>query len=137
MKYYIFAILTSLLLAANVNAQSASKYQLSSHILDISAGHPARNVQIELLKYDAEKSTWQKIDEGTTDQNGRITDFLPLTANNDGIYKLKFLTKPYFDNLKQNSIYPFIEVVFEIEGKGHYHIPITVSANGYGTYRGN
>lgn len=137
MRNYIYTILTTLLLAVNANAQNASEYQLSSHILDISAGHPAQNVQIELMKYDNQQSTWQKIDERTTDKNGRITDFLPLTQNNNGIYKLKFLTKPYFDNLGQNSIYPFIEVVFEIEGNGHYHIPITVSANGYATYRGN
>ena len=35
------------------------------------------------------------------------------------------------------SIYPYVDLVFSIKGKNHYHIPITMSANGYATYRGN
>ncbi|MGO1752665.1 MAG: hydroxyisourate hydrolase, partial [Psychroflexus sp.] len=36
-----------------------------------------------------------------------------------------------------NSFYPYIEVVFEIENQKHYHVPITLSAYGYSTYRGS
>ncbi|MCY6293643.1 hydroxyisourate hydrolase [Bacteroides fragilis] len=50
---------------------------------------------------------------------------------------LKFYTEPYFLEQGLKSIYPFVEVIFRIEGKKHYHIPITMSANGYSTYRGN
>ncbi|MCC7318781.1 MAG: hydroxyisourate hydrolase, partial [Bacteroidales bacterium] len=35
------------------------------------------------------------------------------------------------------SFYPFIEVVFQIKDESHYHVPITLSAFGYSTYRGN
>ena len=35
------------------------------------------------------------------------------------------------------SFYPYIEVVFEIKDKNHYHVPITLSAYGYSTYRGS
>ncbi len=49
----------------------------------------------------------------------------------------RFETAPYFEALGERSIYPWVEVVFRIEGSGHYHIPITMSANGYATYRGN
>lgn len=43
----------------------------------------------------------------------------------------------YFKQQGLDTIYPFVEVIFEIKGDSHYHIPITMSANGYGTYRGN
>lgn len=114
------------------------KYQLSSHILDVTKGQPAPNVKITLSKADPQ-GNWIFVDEKFTDKNGRITDFLKKTpsANNKGIYKLTYYTAPYFQNLKQESFYPFIEVVFELKDENHYHVPITLSPYGYSTYRGN
>ena len=118
--------------------QAQEKYQLSSHILDISQGKPAPNVKIALSKQD-ENQNWVLIDEKYTDYNGRIKDFLKEESNknNNGVYKLTFYITPYFEKLKQKTFYPFIEVVFEIKDNQHYHIPITLSPYGYSTYRGN
>ena len=118
--------------------QAQEKYQLSSHILDISQGKPAPNVKISLSKQDKNQN-WVVIDEKYTDNNGRIKEFLKEEAgkNNNGIYKLTFHIVPYFERLKQKTFYPFIEVVFEIKDTQHYHIPITLSPYGYSTYRGN
>lgn len=116
--------------------KSGTNYQLSSHILDISKGLPASNVTIILYKQNDNKE-WVLVDEKVTDENGRIKDFLPMNVSNDGIYKLTYLTKPYFNKDNIKSFYPFIEVVFEINGNGHYHVPITLSPFGYSTYRGN
>jgi 5-hydroxyisourate hydrolase len=113
------------------------KFQLSSHILDITAGKPATGVKITLSKKDA-KDNWVIVDEKKTDSNGRIKDFLKKDGkDNTGIYKLTFYTSPYFSSLGQKSFYPFIEVVFELVGKEHYHVPITLSPFGYATYRGS
>lgn len=114
------------------------KYQLSSHILDISKGLPASGVTIKLSKMDASQQ-WKVIDEKVTDSNGRVKDFLKQQegSGNDGIYKLTFLTEPYFKSQNLDSFYPFIEVIFEIKGNDHYHVPITLSPYGYSTYRGN
>ncbi len=120
----------------NVKAQENVSCQLSTHILDIGLGKPAANVPVELFLQD-ENNQWVKVDSSVTDKNGRIARFLPETKNNQGIYKLNFATKEYFAKQGLNSIYPFVEVVFEIEESTHYHIPITMSANGYSTYRGN
>lgn len=109
--------------------------QLSTHILDIGLGKPATGVTIYLYRMDADGG-WSEVDEGVTDANGRISDFLPGKGN-DGVYKLRFETEPYFQSQNLPTIYPFVEVVFKVEGDGHYHIPITMSANGYATYRGN
>ena len=118
--------------------QAQEKYQLSSHILDISQGKPAPNVKIALSKQDKNQN-WVLIDEEYTDNNGRIKDFLKEESNknNNGVYKLTFYITPYFEKLKQKTFYPFIEVVFEIKDNQHYHIPITLSPYGYSTYRGN
>lgn len=112
-------------------------YQLSTHILDINKGEPAPHVTVILYKLDSITHTWKQITIGKTNENGRIADLLPLPQDNSGIYKLKFETEPYFKVQNLKSIYPYVEIVFRIEGKGHYHIPITMSANGYSTYRGN
>ena len=119
---------------------SAQKYQLSTHMLDVSQGTPARGVAVTL--YESAPDTdagWRVAARRQTDRNGRIADLLPVgrPGANDGVYKLRFETEPYFTARNRTSIYPYVEVVFRIEGDGHYHIPITMSANGYSTYRGN
>lgn len=115
--------------------QTSQQYQLSTHILDISKGQPAPNVRIAL--YKTVSNQWVKISDGITDNNGRIKNFLPMNIDNSGTYKLSFFVKEYFENQGLKSIYPYVDVVFDIEDNGHYHIPITISANGYSTYRGN
>ncbi|MCD8260330.1 MAG: hydroxyisourate hydrolase [Bacteroides sp.] len=110
---------------------------MSTHILDINQGKPASGVPITLYQWNPEKEEFEEAGSEKTDENGRIGNFLPSTSSKEGIYKLKFETLSYFNNQHITSICPYIEVVFRIEGKGHYHIPITLSANGYSTYRGN
>ncbi len=137
MKVANFLIVMMLALASTSFAQEA-KYKLSSHILDITQGEPAPDVKISLSKQD-KSGKWVAIDEKKTDKSGRINDFLKESEGVDhqGIYKLTYFTKPYFEKLGKTSFYPFIEVVFEIKAQSHYHVPITLSPFGYSTYRGN
>ena len=136
MKFKNYLAILGLFLSTFIFAQETS-YQLSSHILDITQGKPAANVKISLEKQD-HKGKWHPIDEKITDENGRIKDFLPQNGKaNDGIYRLTYHVKPYFEQLQQSTFYPFIEVVFQINNNDHYHVPITLSPYGYSTYRGN
>ncbi|TXI66371.1 MAG: hydroxyisourate hydrolase [Flavobacterium sp.] len=130
-------ILGILLLFSTIMVAQTETYQLSSHILDVSKGTPASGVTIKLEKLEETTNSWIKIDEKVTDKNGRITDFLKGNASNLGIYKLTYFTKEYFKRSQTESFYPFIEVVFQISDTSHYHVPITLSAFGYATYRGN
>lgn len=132
----VIASVFLMLFTTIVTAQSEN-YQLSSHILDVSKGIPASSVTIRLEKMDQKTNNWVKIDEKITDKNGRIVDFLKSNQSNLGIYKLTYFTKEYFKRNQTESFYPFIEVVFEIADESHYHVPITLSAFGYATYRGN
>jgi 5-hydroxyisourate hydrolase len=129
-------VLTLVIVSTTLFAQS-DNYQLSSHILDVSKGMPAAGVTITLQKMDEKTQAWIKIDEKVTDKNGRIGNFLNSNRSNLGIYKLTYLTKEYFKKEQAESFYPFIDVVFQITDNSHYHVPITLSAYGYSTYRGN
>lgn len=127
----VLMLFTSIIFAQNAN------YQLSSHILDVSKGVPVSGVHIKLERYNEQNKTWNLVDEKITDVNGRITDFLNSEKSNIGIYKLIYFTNDYFKKNNVESFYPFIEVVFQIKDEKHYHVPITLSAFGYATYRGN
>lgn len=134
----IFLISFMIFSFVNLFFAQETKFQLSSHILDITLGKPAPGVKIRLSKQDT-IGKWIAIDEKMTDENGRIKNFLKQEkgVNNQGIYKLTYYTSPYFKQLNQHSFYPFIEVIFEITNENHYHVPITLSPFGYSTYKGN
>ena len=72
----IFMMLTLAMLAQFGWGQEVS-YQLSSHILDINKGTPAADVKIRLSKLETKTDTWIQVAEKTTDNNGRVKDFLP------------------------------------------------------------
>lgn len=113
-------------------------YQLSSHILDISTGAPAQNVEIQLMK-QLSSGSWMIVDTKSTSSEGRVNEFLPNDgrSNHEGTYKLVFKTTPYFREQGIDPFFPYIEVNFNLEGDQHYHVPITLSPYGYSTYRGN
>ncbi len=117
----------------------AKDYQLSTHILDINKGLPASNVEIILYKYNAKENNWLELAKNKTDKNGRINNLLPIIEkeNNHGRYKLKFEVDSYYKSQSVQSIYPYIEIIFDIQDNNHYHIPLAISGNGYSTYKGN
>ena len=123
---------------ASYAAGDQDKYQLSSHILDISTGKPAPDVNVRLMMQE-KTGSWKLVNTQKTDANGRIGTFLPneVGVAHDGTYKLIFETTPYFQNQGLKSFYPYVEVNFNVEGEKHYHVPITLSAYGYSTYRGS
>jgi len=109
--------------------------QITTHILDTSKGKPAAGVVIVLYH---QHNNWEELTRGITNADGRISNLLasdvllPL-----GTYKMKFETKSYFDTTETISFYPFIEIVFEIASKEHYHVPLLLNPYGYSTYRGS
>ena len=93
-------ILGLLMLFSTVMAAQSEKYQLSSHILDVSKGTPASGVTIKLEKLDEKTNNWIKVDEKVTDKNGRITNFLKGNTSNLGIYKLTYLQRSILKEVK-------------------------------------
>ena len=72
MKHFILA--SAFALTTSLGWGQETSYQLSSHILDINKGMPAAGVRIALSKMEA--GEWHPVEEKTTDENGRIKDFL-------------------------------------------------------------
>ncbi|XP_011497972.1 PREDICTED: probable 5-hydroxyisourate hydrolase R09H10.3 [Ceratosolen solmsi marchali] len=116
---------------------SSSNFKITTHVLDTSKGLPVCNMSVKLyiLKNDNE---WILVSEGKTLSSGRfenfIDDYLEFTP---GTYKLHFLVKQYYDSIDSKTLYPFIDVTFDIDKAGHYHIPLLLNAFGYTTYRGS
>ncbi len=115
--------------------------QLTTHILDTSAGKPAEGVTIVLLVQepkDPVTAGWRQIAIGTTNRDGRIPDFLPADkVLEPAVYRLKFETKEYFEKQAIQTFYPFIEITFTVTDGDHYHVPLLLNPFGYSTYRGS
>ena len=92
---------------------------ISTHVLDVERGQPARGVRVELWQEDL-------VTAGETDTDGRIAE---LGAELEpGLYRLLFRPEsPFFKGVG-------IEVVLE---DGHYHVPLLVSSYSCTTYRGS
>jgi 5-hydroxyisourate hydrolase len=112
--------------------------RISTHVLDIVQGQPARDVPLRLERRDA-SGNWQLLASARTDQDGRCAQILSENeALSPGIYRLGFDTATYFGARKLEGLYPLVEITFQVrDGEQHFHIPLLLSPNGYTTYRGS
>ncbi len=110
---------------------------ITTHILDVSAGVPARGVSVTLERETS--AGWEIIGEGETDDDGRLRDLLDADAIlQTGNYRLTFDTGNYFFDRQIDSFYPNVTVAFTVENsREHYHVPLLLSPFGYSTYRGS
>lgn len=115
--------------------------RLSTHVLDLSRGVPARGVRIELFR--AAGARRDLVLSATTNRDGRTGEPLlsadPLPA---GIFELVFHAAEYFRAIGTPlADPPFLDQVvirFGIDpAAGSYHVPLLLSPYGYSTYRGS
>ena len=94
-KHLILTLLLSFMTLLVSVAQEKS-YQLSSHILYIQNGRPAPGVRIALSRLVPQQG-WVEVEERTTDDNGRVRDFLEQRDKKGapGTYKLTYYVGPY------------------------------------------
>ena len=111
---------------------------ITTHILDIAVGKPAAGIPV-VLDFKTHAAGWQTVGEGTTDDDGRISDLLTRTEDfKVGHYRLSFDTSTYFLLLGVDCFFPLVTVSFVIKNvKEHYHVPLLLSRFGYTTYRGS
>lgn len=110
---------------------------ITTHILDISAGCPARGVPIILERRTM--TEWEIIGQGVTDEDGRLRDLIESDMKiPPGDYRLTFDTKTYFTQQRIEGFYPQVTVTFTVrDAAQHYHVPLLLSPFGYSTYRGS
>jgi 5-hydroxyisourate hydrolase len=111
---------------------------ISTHILDMVHGKPAKNVPVRLEKQNP-SGDWRLLTSARADQDGRCAQLLPEGENlSAGVYRLIFDTASYYALQEVDVLYPVVEVMFQArDGDAHFHIPLLLSPNGYTTYRGN
>lgn len=112
--------------------------RISTHVLDLASGKPAQNV-IVWLERRADSGEWNSIAASHTDADGRCPQLLPENITlAPGVYRLNFDTAAYQRTQHSESLYPLIEVIFQVrEGETRFHLPVLLSPNGYTTYRGS
>ncbi|XP_029177791.1 5-hydroxyisourate hydrolase-like [Nylanderia fulva] len=123
-------------MTTSVNPKEA-KLNITTHVLDTSRGLPADNLAVSLYKFENDK--WILLKESTTGSNGRSADLLQdeRETPTPGRFKIEFRVNDYFRRNVTNSMYPLIDVVFDVKNsREHYHIPLLLSPFGFTTYRG-
>jgi 5-hydroxyisourate hydrolase len=109
---------------------------LTSHVLDVSLGRPARGVPLRLEVLEG--ANWRSLGAGVTDADGRAGDLLASAPLEARTYRLTFETGAYFAATGRRSFYPRVEVTFEVAAPAeHHHVPLLLSPFGYSTYRGS
>ena len=109
--------------------------KLTTHVLDTSKGKPAEGITVIL--YLGGNDQWTEIARTKTNVDGRSPGAVNRDDLQQGIYKLRFETKDYFDKWQIETFYPYVEIVFEVGDAEHYHVPLLLNPFGYSTYRGS
>jgi 5-hydroxyisourate hydrolase len=119
---------------------------ISTHILDTSSGRPAANVEVTLEWLGAQypplfnetwRGQWKLVASARTDSDGRARVISDGEDLKPGIYRLTFVTGPYFAARKQPTLYPEVTIAFTVLAGEKYHIPLLLNPFGYSTYRGS
>jgi 5-hydroxyisourate hydrolase len=109
---------------------------ITTHVLDLARGKPARGIAVLLERAGAPQST--VLARATTDADGRVKAFSPAPVLQQGAYRLTFDVAAYFTAANVESFYPRVVIEFEIrDASQHYHVPLLLSPYGYSTYRGS
>ena len=112
--------------------------RISTHVLDTARGQTASGVPVRLEFQDAQ-GKWAAVGSSETDGDGRCSQLLPdKEVLREGLYRLIFDTAKYFAGRQQDTLYPVVEITFQVRrGETQFHIPLLLSPNGYTTYRGS
>lgn len=110
---------------------------LSVHVLNLENGLPSPGVEVTLEKHQG--ADWQLLAQGTTNEQGRITELFPSQQPFEaGEYRVVFKTGAYFKQAGRETFFPQIPVIFQVKQTDqHYHIPLLLSPYGFSTYRGS
>jgi 5-hydroxyisourate hydrolase len=111
---------------------------LSTHVLDIGSGEPARGMRIELHAVDGDNL--RHLTTIVTNADGRSGE--PCVPIEPGVYQLTFHAGDYFRAHGQRlDAIPFLDrivVRFGVDdATRHYHVPLLLGPYGYSTYRGS
>ncbi|MEV7286373.1 hydroxyisourate hydrolase [Streptomyces sp. NPDC093252] len=133
---------------------------VSTHILDTSAGRPARGVAVHLAARAGRDADWRALGASETDADGRCKD-LPALPEGTTQVRLDFAVEPYFTTQRADAqqdapanrdsgtvlrpetpaepgaFFPEVAITFAVRPGEHYHVPLLLNPFGYSVYRGS
>ena len=117
--------------------------QLTTHVLDTTAGTPAAGLTVELWGRRGENGSWRQLRTALTNADGRVDG--PMLEGDSmlaGQYELRFHAGAYLrtsgNMLPEPAFLDIVPIRFGIaDVSAHYHVPLLLSAYGYSTYRGS
>ncbi|MEU5418916.1 hydroxyisourate hydrolase [Streptomyces sp. NPDC001407] len=115
---------------------------VSTHVLDTTAGRPARDVTVELSVREKADGPWEPAGNSTTDADGRCKDFPALPAGTIQA-RLFFAVEPYLslsphrERAGDPAFFPEVAIAFAVTPGEHYHVPLLLNPFGYSVYRGS
>lgn len=117
---------------------SQEQMSITTHVLDISIGRPAPDVEVHLEHFDG-RGSWRSVGRGRTDPDGRLRTLVPAASDPfAGSCRLTFETGAYFRDRSIESFHPRVVVEFVVREAGTpHHVPLLISPFGYSTYRGS
>ena len=109
---------------------------LSTHVLDLATGQPARGVAVKLER--AHGDGFVRVSEHSTNDDGRVSSLLGSDGLQAATYRLTFAIGAYVAARGLPVFYPEAQVTFVVsDAARHHHIPLLLSPFGYSTYRGS
>ena len=109
---------------------------ISTHVLDISIGRPAKGVPVVLERKT--EGGFEELKSASTDADGRVKDLVAEGELVAGTYRITFDTGAYFEKQGVEGFYPEASILFVVrDADAHYHVPLLLSPFGFSTYRGS
>jgi len=110
---------------------------ISSHVLDLALGKPARGVPVTLEVFEF-GTEWRPLGTAITNDDGRVAALADASTLGGRTCRLSFDTHAYFEQTGQRAFFPRIDITFVVShGEPRYHVPVLLSPFGYSTYRGS
>ena len=114
---------------------AASRPTISTHVLDLATGEPARGVGVALFRLGDDGSP-ELVSELQTDADGRIRDLLGGADLTEGDYQLAFDIGGYSED--PEAFFQSAALALRVSDASRaYHVPLLVSPFGITTYRGS
>ncbi len=108
---------------------------ISTHVLDLASGEPARDVGVALFRM-ADDGSPELVSDLQTDADGRIADLLEGATLAPGDYQLAFDVGGYQDD--PDAFFQSTALALRItKADRSYHVPLLLSPFGMSTYRGS
>ncbi|GEM_PF-2487545 len=129
MRPQTLLLLATLLVTAPLQATEA-KPQLKLTVSDAETGEPIKGMQVVLFHFSETRSTWRLVDSQVSNQKGAFAGFL---RGNDhrGVYRLVLRNQKFFQQNNQNTLYPLIPVVINIDSAEPVSVAVSISETSY------